>query len=335
MLVDGITVDDNILDGRTQLHVAALFEPTGNSTVIKVVDGQSLIVQQQGNEFMHIVGHEVTLRVNDETAVFQDGRRQVNLYVLTQEPAFHLVITPTGHRVHRCQTLHNHSHTVGQFIDARQTAFVLLTHHHTLVMTERILTQPKGHQRDTQRVEVDSGGNLHLAVNDIVIHLGSSIHRCASLCGAVHLLVTFQHARDSEVAQHDFLMVGLAEEIVSGLDVFMYDVAIMTIGQCGSGLQSDTAELVEVTVQIVVIQRTAMQIFHQFVVAVLAVNISLTVIVYLDDHLHTDILDDAHQSLLDGEVGVIDFQHALALFTFHQKDLSLTRIVAQALNAFI
>ena len=45
---------------------------------------------------------------------------------------------------------------------------------------------------------------------------------------------------------------------------------------------------------------------------------------HLDHHLQIEILDDAHQALLNGKVGVVHFQHTLTLVSFYQKHLSLT-----------
>ena len=97
---------------------------------------------------MDVVCYEVTFRINDKTAVFQEWRRDVYLDILAEEPALHLLIAPTVLGVDSRQTLDNHLHTVREFIHAGQTALILLTHHDALVLTQRILAQPKGHQRD-------------------------------------------------------------------------------------------------------------------------------------------------------------------------------------------
>ena len=255
--------------------------------------------------------------------------------ILAQEPALHLVILPSAGRIDSCQTLHNHLHTVRQFVDAWQTTLVLLTHHDTLVLAQRILTQPKCHQRDTQRVEVGSWCNLHLAIDNVVVHLRRSIYWCTSLCGSMQTTFFFNDTGDTEVTQHNFLVRLIAEEVVARLDILMDNVVVMTVGQCCSTLQGYTAELVEVAVEVVVCQRTTAEILHEFVVAALTLHIGLTIVGNLDDHLQIEILDNAHQTLLDGEVGVIHFQHTLALVAFYQEHLSLTRVVAQTFDTTI
>ena len=335
MLIDRIAVNNNILDSRTEFHITALFQPTSDTTIIKIINGQSLVIKQQGNQFVNIICYEVLLWIYDETTILQNGWRHINLHILAQEPALYFIISPTCLRINRRQSLNNHLYTIRQFVDSRQTTFILLTHHHTLILTQRIFTQPERHQRDTQRIEVGSRGNLHLTVNDVIVHFWGSIHWRTCLCRTVHFLVTFQHTGDSEISQHDFLVICLTEEIVARLDILVNDVIIMAICQCCSSLQGYATELVEIAIQIVWIQRTSTKIFHQFVIAILTVNIRLAIVVYPDYHLHTDILDDAHQRFLDGKVWIVHFQDALSFFTFNQEYLSLAGIIAQTLDTSI
>ena len=140
---------------------------------------------------------------------------------------------------------------------------------------------------------------------------------------------------DTEVAQHNLLVGSIAEEVVAWLDILMDNIIVVTVCQRSSTLQCYTSELVEVAIEVVVCQRTATQILHEFIVAVLTLHIGLAKVGNLDDHLQIETLDDAHQALLDGEVGVINFQHTLTLVTFHQEHLCLTGIVTQALDAAI
>ena len=272
---------------------------------------------------MHVVGNDVTLRVDDKAAVFQDGRRDIHLHILAQEPAFHLVIAPAVLRVDGSQSLHQHLHAVGQLVDARQAPLVLLAHHHPLVLAQRVLAQPERHQCDAQRVEIDRRCYLHFTVDDVVVHLGSCIHRRPRLRGAVQPLVVLHQAGDAEVAQHHLLVLLVAEEEVAGFDVLVYDIVVMAIGQGGGSLQGYAAELVEVAVQVILCQRSALQVFHQLVVTVFPVDVGLSVVGYLDHHLHVEVLDDPHQLLLEGEVRVIHLQHPHALVAFYQEDLRL------------
>ena len=331
-LVSRIAVDDNFLDCRAELDVTALFQPGGNASVVEIAHGQLLVFQQQGYQFMDVVCHEVPLGVNDETAVLQQRRRDVHLDVLAQEPAFHLVIPPSAGRIDGGEALYDHFYAFGQVVDARQTTLVLLAHHDTLVLTQRILTQPECHQGKTQRIEVYGSRYLHLAVDDVVIHLRSGIERGAGLCRAVQLFVVLHHAGDAEIAQHQFLVFLVAEEEVAGLDVLMNDIIVMAIGQGGSTLEGYTTELIDVAVQVIVGERSALQILHQLIVAVLAVHIGLAKVGHLDDHLEVEVLDNAQQRLLDVEVGIVNLQHPLPFLAFHQEHLRLAGIVAQALD---
>ena len=244
--------------------------------------------------------------------------------ILAQEPALHLVISPTAGRIDSCQTLHNHLHSVREFVDAWQTTFVLLTHHDTLILDEWVLTQPERHERDTQRVIVGSRRNLHLTIDDVVVHLRSCIDRRTGLRRPVQTAFILNDTGDTEVAKHHLLMRLIAEEIVARLDVFVDDIVVVTVGQGSSTLQGNTAELVVVAVEVVVCQRTTTEILHEFVVAVLTIHIGLTIVGNLDDHLQIEILDDAHQFLLDGEVGIVHFQHTFTLVAFYQEHLCLT-----------
>ena len=70
-LINRIAVDDDVLDCRAQFYAAAGLEPCGNTSVVQIVQRHALVVQQQRNQFVHVVGHEVALGVNDETVVFQ------------------------------------------------------------------------------------------------------------------------------------------------------------------------------------------------------------------------------------------------------------------------
>ena len=45
-LVNRIAVDDDVLDGSTELHVTTLLQPTGNAPAVKVVHCQAFVVEQ-------------------------------------------------------------------------------------------------------------------------------------------------------------------------------------------------------------------------------------------------------------------------------------------------
>ena len=130
-------------------------------------------------------------------------------------------------------------------------------------------------------------------------------------------------------------MILVAEKEIAGFYILVDNIVVMAICQSGCSLQGNTAELVEIAIKVILVQGIAPEIFHQFIVTTLTVNVRLAIVVYPDDHLHIDILDDAHQGLLDGEVGIVYLQHSLAFLTFYQEYLSFARIIAQALDTTI
>ena len=70
-LVGRIAIDDDVLDGRAQLHVTALLQPSRNTSVIQIAGSQSLVVHQQWYQLMDVICYKVALWVNDEATVFQ------------------------------------------------------------------------------------------------------------------------------------------------------------------------------------------------------------------------------------------------------------------------
>ena len=149
MLIGRIAVHHNILDCRAQLHISRLFQPAGNASGIKIVDSQPLVVNQQRYQLVDIISYQVPLRVYHKAVILQHGRGDVNLYVLAEEPALHLIIPPTVLGIDGSKTLNEHLDTVRKLIQTRQTAFILLTHHDAFVLIQRILTQPERHQGKT------------------------------------------------------------------------------------------------------------------------------------------------------------------------------------------
>ena len=69
-LVYGIAVDNDILHSRAELHITALLQPACDTSVVEVVDGKTLVVDEQGDELVHIVCHQVLLGVYNEAAIF-------------------------------------------------------------------------------------------------------------------------------------------------------------------------------------------------------------------------------------------------------------------------
>ena len=150
VLVDRITVHDNILHDGTQFLVTTGLQPTADTTCIKITYSQFLVVEQQRYQFVDIVCHQIAFRIDNETLIFQERRREVNRRRSAEEPFLHLIISPTFGGVHDSQSLNEQPDPLWQFVDMRNTAFILLTHHHPFVGTHRRLSQPQCHQGDTQ-----------------------------------------------------------------------------------------------------------------------------------------------------------------------------------------
>ena len=148
LLVGRIAVLYDVLENRAQLGVSTLLQPVGQSSAIEIAHRQTLMVQQHGYQFMDIICYYIFVWVNDKALISQIRRRDINLGALTKEPALHFIVSPTVLRVDGCQTLNNHLHSVRQLIDTWQTAFVLPTHHDTLVSAYGVLAHPIGHQCD-------------------------------------------------------------------------------------------------------------------------------------------------------------------------------------------
>ena len=140
--------------------------------------------------------------------------------------------------------------------------------------------------------------------------------------------VLIQHTRYTEVSEHQFRMFLVTEEEVAWLHILVQDIALMTISQCSSSMQRYATELVDIPIKPVVRQRTATQILHQFIIAVLAVNVSLSIVKHLDDHLKAKSIDDLEDLLVDIKIRIIYLQHIVLTVILNQEHLCLTGIVA-------
>ena len=141
-----------------------------------------------------------------------------------------------------------------------------------------------------------------------------------------------QQSRDAKVAQHKFRMFLVAEEEIAGFDILVEDVTLVTIGQGCSTLKGYAAELVLVAIHAKLRQRATLQIFHQFVVTMFAVDIGFAEVVHPDNHLEAEIIDGLKNLLIDVEVGIINLQHISLPIMFHQEHLCLPRVIAQHTN---
>ena len=91
----------------------------------------------------------------------------------------------------------------------------------------------------------------------------------------------------------------VSEKQVAWLDIFMQDITLMAIGQCSRTLQGYSPELVHITVQMIVSESSSLQILHQFVVPMLTIDIGLTEIIDLDDHLKVKVINALQYLLVD------------------------------------
>ena len=237
--------------------------------------------------------------------------------------------------INSSESLYDHSDTLGQFVDARQSTFILLAHYDTLVLIERIFSQPKRHQGDAQRIKVYRRCDFHLTVYHVVIHFRRCIDWRTGLGGTMQLFVVFQHTRDTEVAQHQFLVIRVTEEIVARFNILVNHIVLMAVGQrCGT-LQGNTPELIEISIQVIFVQRTSAQILHQFIVTILSVNIGFAKINNFDYHFHAEVLNNAHHRLIDSEVRIVNLQHFLTLMIGNEEYLCLTGVIADTLDTTV
>ena len=332
VLIHRIAVHHDILHDGAQLLVATRLQPGCDPTVIQITDGQFLILEKQGNQLMDIVSHQILVWVDDKALVLQEGRRHIDLRTTAKEPLLYLLITPAVIRIDNGQTLYNHPHTLGQFLHMGDTAFILLTHHDTLVRTHGRLTQPQGHQTDTERIIVGCRGHLHHTVNHVGVHLGSGIDGGTGLGGLMGLAILIENAGDAEIAKHQFCMLLVAEEEIRRFDILMQNITLVTVSQGSRTLQGDTTELVDVAVQMIFAHRTTTKVFHELIIAVLALYVGLTVIVDPHDHLEIEVVDCLEDLPVDIEIGIVDLQNEVLTITFNEKHLGLTRVVTQRLN---
>ena len=127
----------------------------------------------------------------------------------------------------------------------------------------------------------------------------------------------------------------VAEEEITWFDILMQNIAFMTICQSGSTLQGYSTELINISSQLIVSHRTATQILHQFIVAMLTFNVCLTIVIDPDNHLKIEIQHSLQNVLVDIEVGIINLQYIFFTILLDKKHLSLTRVITQALDISI
>ena len=118
--------------------------------------------------------------------------------------------------------------------------------------------------------------------------------------------VILQHAGNAEIAKNDLCMLLITEKQITRLHILMQDIVTVTISQGCSCLQRYTAELIQVTIQVVVNHRPTPEIFHQFIVPALTIDIHFSVVDKRYDHLKLEIIDGLQHLLVDIERRIID-----------------------------
>ena len=104
----------------------------------------------------------------------------------------------------------------------------------------------------------------------------------------------------------------------------MQQVVLMTVCQSCCSLKGQTTETVEVAINLNILQCTAFQVLHQFIVTVLSVNISTAVVLKINNHLKLERAYQLEQFLVDIEIRIVEFQHILPTLSPDKVHLSLT-----------
>ena len=71
-LIDRIFLGNDIFNNGAQLVVTTSVQPLGDTSVIQITDSQTLVGQQHGHQFLYVLGHQVTLWIDNETLVLQE-----------------------------------------------------------------------------------------------------------------------------------------------------------------------------------------------------------------------------------------------------------------------
>ena len=72
-LIHGIAIRDDILQDRTEFAITTGLQPLTDTSIIQITDSQFLVVEQQRNQFMDIVCHQVLIWIDNKTLIFQEG----------------------------------------------------------------------------------------------------------------------------------------------------------------------------------------------------------------------------------------------------------------------
>ena len=147
--------------------------------------------------------------------------------------------------------------------------------------------------------------------------------------------ILIQDTRDTEVTKHQFSMFRITEEEVAWLDILMQDAALMTVGQRSRSLQSNSAELIHISIKTILLHRASLEELHQFIISVFAINISLAKVKHLDNHLKVEVINSLKNFFVNVKIRIIDLQYVLLSIVLNQKYLGLTSIFTQRLEILI
>ena len=227
---------NDVAEQHGHLGIAAFVKPRADAFVVQKARGNLAVLVEQWHKFLDIAGREIALSIEDEGLVAQDGVALVDGHLFPAIPPFDLVISPPALGVDACQTAYEQTHAWWQVGHLGQSAFLLQTHHVTLVTSEWRMAEPEVKQCDAQAVVVAFVVDLYLAIDDIVIHLGCGKSRGTGLRRPDVVILAFEVAADAEVAKDNLLVVLVAEEEVGRLDVLVDDAYVVTAGQSRCGL---------------------------------------------------------------------------------------------------
>ena len=104
----------------------------------------------------------------------------------------------------------------------------------------------------------------------------------------MHGLVLVSQRRYAEVSQHELGVLAVAEEKVAGLDVLMYDFQVVAVFESSSSLECQSPEGIHIAVDLELVERAALKVFHKLIVTMHAIDIQFSEVVRPDNHLEVD-----------------------------------------------
>ena len=106
----------------------------------------------------------------------------------------------------------------------------------------------------------------------------------------------------------------------------------MAIFKGGGSLQGNSAELVDIAINLIFVESTSLKVFHKFVITIYSIYIHLSEVIGPDNHLEVYCRDKFHQLLFDLKLRIIHFEHEFLVILFNKEHLSLSGIVAKCFH---